>query len=95
MVKSVDPDGTTAVTEKKNEADEVLPFLNPVLHEKGEEEEEEKDHGDNAGEMTSPAPMIEENGILPNRTGNNDYFNITHQHKYIFGQANTQIPEIP
>ncbi|XP_041820381.1 collagen alpha-1(VII) chain [Chelmon rostratus] len=68
MVKSVDPDGTTAVTEKKNEADEVLPFLNPVLHEKGEEEEEEKDHGDNAGEMTSPAPMIEENGILPNRT---------------------------
>ena len=58
MVKSVDPDGTNSVTDKKNK-------LNRDLQEEGEEVEE---YGDTVGEMTSPAPVIP-----PNRTGNNNY----------------------
>ncbi|KAM9334648.1 uncharacterized protein col7a1l [Symphorus nematophorus] len=58
MVKSVDPDGTNSVTEKKNK-------LNRDLQEEGMEEEGEEveEYGDTVGEMTSPAPVI-----LPNRT---------------------------
>lgn len=79
MVKSVDPDGTTSVTEKKNKTDNVVQSLNRDLHEEGMEEdaEEVEEYGDKVGEMASPAPVIlEEKEILPNRTGNDNYFNI-------------------
>lgn len=72
MVKSVDPDGTTAVTENKKEPDDVVISLSRDLHEEGMEEEEVEDYGDELGEMTSPSPVI-----LPNCTGNYNYFNIT------------------
>lgn len=83
MVKSVDPDGTTSANEKKNVPDDVATSLNREdgMEEEGEEAEE-AEYGDKVGEMTSPAPVIlEDKGILPNRTGNNNYFNITHRHK--------------
>lgn len=77
MVRSVDPDGTTSVAEKKNMSDDVLASLNRDLQE--EEGEEWEEYGDKEGEMTSPAPVIYgEKGILPNHTGNDNYFNITH-----------------
>ncbi|XP_044041741.1 collagen alpha-1(VII) chain isoform X2 [Siniperca chuatsi] len=73
MVKSVDPDGTTSVTEKKNVPDDVVVSLNSDLHEEGMQEEgeevEEKEYGDQVGEMTSPAPeILAEKWILPNHT---------------------------
>lgn len=66
MVKSVDPDETTSVTEKKrNELDKEALSLNRDLQEGGEEE-----HGDKVGEATTPAaPILEEMGIRPNSTG--------------------------
>ena len=66
MVKSVDPDGTTSVTERKiNEPDDEVPPRNRDLQEGGDEE-----HGDKVGEVTTPAPLIlEEMGIRPNSTG--------------------------
>ncbi|XP_030295316.1 collagen alpha-1(VII) chain isoform X2 [Sparus aurata] len=65
IVKSVDPDGTTSVTEKKrNELDKEALSLNRDLQEGGEEE-----HGDKVGEATTPAaPILEEMGIRPNST---------------------------
>lgn len=72
MVKSVDPDGTTAVTESQNEPDDVVISLHHDLHKEGMEEEGEE-YGDKLGEITSPAPVIR-----PNRTGKNNYFNVTH-----------------
>ncbi|XP_070785049.1 collagen alpha-1(VII) chain [Enoplosus armatus] len=74
MVKSVDPDGTTSVTEKKKEPDDVAVSLNRDLQgegmQEGEEAEvEEEEYGDEVGGMSSPAPVIlEEKGTLPNRT---------------------------
>ncbi|XP_035852104.1 collagen alpha-1(VII) chain isoform X2 [Sander lucioperca] len=62
MVKSVDPDGTTAVTESQNEPDDVVISLHHDLHKEGMEEEGEE-YGDKLGEITSPAPVIR-----PNRT---------------------------
>ncbi|TKS90840.1 Collagen alpha-1(VII) chain [Collichthys lucidus] len=65
MVKSVDPDGTTSVAEKKNTSDDVSASL-PLQEEEGEEWEE---YGDKEGDMTSPAPVVYgEKGILPNHT---------------------------
>ncbi|XP_078021207.1 uncharacterized protein col7a1l isoform X2 [Epinephelus lanceolatus] len=64
IVKSVDPDGTTAVTDKyKNKAGDVEISLNRDLHKERMEEEGEEveDYGDKLGETTSPV-------ILPNRT---------------------------
>ncbi|XP_051247897.1 collagen alpha-1(VII) chain isoform X3 [Dicentrarchus labrax] len=72
MVKSVDPDGTTSVTEKKNVSEDVLVSVNHDVHEEVIEKEVEE-YGDNVGEMTSPAPVIhEEKGILPNRTDSSE-----------------------
>ncbi|XP_070847875.1 uncharacterized protein [Chaetodon trifascialis] len=89
MVKSVDPDGTTAVTE--HEPDDVLPFVNRDLNKEGEEEEKEE-YGDKMGEMTSPAPVIrEENGILPNRTDSPDAEWGQRKKRRVFG-ANTAVP---
>lgn len=67
MVKSVDPDGTTVVTGKKKEAEDVVISLSRDLSEAGMEEDE---YGDLMEELTSPAPAIlGEKGILPNHTG--------------------------
>ncbi|XP_056223924.1 collagen alpha-1(VII) chain isoform X3 [Seriola aureovittata] len=69
MVKSVDPDGTTMVTDSKNEReDEVISLSREGAEEAGEQEEEEE-YGDRMEEMTSPAPVIlGEKGMLPNHT---------------------------
>lgn len=88
MIKSVDPDETTSVTEKKNEPDDVLVSHNRDLHEEGMGGggEEVEEHGDQEGETSSPAPVIlEDNRTVPNRTGNINYFNLTHRHKELFG----------
>lgn len=76
MVKSVDPDGTTAVIENKKEQEDAVISLNPDRHKAGmleEEGEEVEEYGDQLEEKTSPAP-----GILPNSTGNNNHFHLTH-----------------
>ncbi|XP_075968030.1 uncharacterized protein col7a1l [Anarhichas minor] len=62
MVKSVDPDGTTAVIENRKLPDDVVISLHRDLHEGGMEEEVEE-YGDKLEENTRPAPVI-----LPNRT---------------------------
>ncbi|XP_071358384.1 collagen alpha-1(VII) chain isoform X2 [Trachinotus anak] len=69
MVKSVDPDGTTTVTDSENEPeDEVTPLSREGAEEAGEREEEEE-YGDRVEEITSPAPVIlGEGGMPPNRT---------------------------
>lgn len=78
MVKSVDPDGTTMMTDNKNEPEDVITSLPRELHEEVEEEGEEGKE-EVYGEMTSPAPVIlGERGILPNHTGNNNSLNITY-----------------
>ncbi|XP_070710328.1 collagen alpha-1(VII) chain [Pempheris klunzingeri] len=64
MVKSVDPDGTTSVTEERNESDDVVISLNRDRHEEGMEEEVEE-YGETVGEMTSPAPVILEEKEIP------------------------------
>lgn len=80
MVKSVDPDGTTSAAEKKNVPEDVV--ASPNREDGMEEEMEEEEYGEKVGEMTSPAPVVlEDKGILPNRTGNNNNFNITHRHQ--------------
>uniref|UniRef100_UPI0037E81BC1 collagen alpha-1(VII) chain n=1 Tax=Semicossyphus pulcher TaxID=241346 RepID=UPI0037E81BC1 len=68
MVKSVDPDATTSLTEKKVVSDDVVISLN--RHEEGMEEEvEEEEYEDSLVEMTSPAPeILEEKGVQTNRT---------------------------
>lgn len=77
MVKSVDPDGTTSVTEKKTMPDDAAVSLNNDLHEEEGEEVEKGEYGDKVGEMTSPAPeILEEKRILQNHTGNYNYLNI-------------------
>lgn len=77
MVKSVDPDGTTSVTEKKTMPDDAAVSLNNDLHEEEVEEVEKGEYGDKVGEMTSPAPeILEEKRILQNHTGNYNYLNI-------------------
>ncbi|KAM8909698.1 uncharacterized protein col7a1l [Spinachia spinachia] len=65
MVKSVDPDGTTAVMENGKEQKDVLISLNPDHHKEGMEEEGEEvdEYGDQLEAKSSPAPVI-----LPNRT---------------------------
>ncbi|XP_045928379.1 collagen alpha-1(VII) chain [Micropterus dolomieu] len=69
MVKSVDPDGTTSVTEKKTMPDDAAVSLNNDLHEEEVEEVEKGEYGDKVGEMTSPAPeILEEKRILQNHT---------------------------
>lgn len=94
MVKSVDPDETVSVTEKKIEHD-VLHSQNLDLH---EDEMQEEEHGDLVGDLSSPAPMIlEEDRTLPNRTGNMHYFNLTQEALWTLVQAqgpNTQMLQI-
>ncbi|XP_067438348.1 collagen alpha-1(VII) chain isoform X1 [Thunnus thynnus] len=69
MVKSVDPDGTTKVTDNKNKPEDVVTSLSHDLNEEEVEEEGEEVEEEEYGEMTSPAPVIlGEKGILPNRT---------------------------
>ncbi|KAM7367132.1 hypothetical protein PAMP_015056 [Pampus punctatissimus] len=68
MVKSLDPDGTTTVTDNKSEPEDVVTSLSRDRHEEELEEEEDEEVTD-YGEMTSPAPVIlGEKGILPNHT---------------------------
>lgn len=68
MVKSVDPDGTTAVTDNKNEPDDVVMSLSHDLQEGVEEVVEQVEEE----EMTSPTPAIHsEEGMQPNSTGKN------------------------
>ncbi|XP_063761078.1 LOW QUALITY PROTEIN: collagen alpha-1(VII) chain [Eleginops maclovinus] len=62
MVKSVDPDGTTAVTENKKHPADVVTPINPDLHKEGMEEGGD-DYGDKLGEVTTAAPVV-----LPNST---------------------------
>lgn len=74
MVKSVDPDQTTSVTERTNKA------LDDVDLQEGMEDEDEdvEEYGDRWGETTSAAPVIlEESGTLPTHTGTIDYFTWT------------------
>ncbi|XP_078138366.1 uncharacterized protein col7a1l [Centroberyx gerrardi] len=73
IVKSMDPDRETMVTEKDNEPEEVAKSLTRNLPEEGmgqeDEEEEEKKNGNGEGEIASPAPVIlTEEGIPSNRT---------------------------
>ncbi|XP_034434681.1 collagen alpha-1(VII) chain [Hippoglossus hippoglossus] len=66
MVRSVDPDGTTATTDSKTEPGDVVISLSRD----GEGEEE---YGDRAEEVDSPAPGIPgEEGMIPNRTDSVD-----------------------
>ena len=69
MVKSVDPDGTTAVTENKKHPVDVVTPVNPDLPEEGVEE----GGGDTLGEVTTAAPVL-----LPNSTGNYNDFSSAH-----------------
>ncbi|XP_069556447.1 collagen alpha-1(VII) chain [Brachyistius frenatus] len=69
MVKSVDPDATTAVTENKNEPEHVVISTSSDLQEEGEEEK----YRDTVGEVTRPAPVtLGEEEILPNRTDSHE-----------------------
>lgn len=70
LVRSVDPDETVSVTEKKNEPGDVLHSQDLDLHEEGMQEEGVEEHGDLVGDLSSPAPvMLEEDRTQPNRTG--------------------------
>lgn len=85
MVKSVDPDGTTAVTSTKNEPGDVVISLSRDLSEAGKEEDE---YGDWMEELTSPAPVIlGEKGILPNHTGTNHNHATTCSRKLILAKS--------
>lgn len=78
MVKSVDPDGTTMMTDNKNEPEDVVISLSCDLHEGRMEEEE----------LTSPAPVIlGEKGILPNHTGKNNNLTTTCPHKLLLARS--------
>ncbi|CAK6961368.1 LOW QUALITY PROTEIN: collagen alpha-1(VII) chain [Scomber scombrus] len=69
MVKSEDTNGTTTVTNDKNEPEDVVTSLTHDLHEEEVEEEGEEVEEEKYGAMTSPAPVIlGEKGIPPNRT---------------------------
>ncbi|XP_034529605.1 collagen alpha-1(VII) chain [Notolabrus celidotus] len=71
MVKSVDPDGTNSMTEKKVVPTDVVISLSRDLHNQGvsEDGDEVYEYGDDVGEMSSPAPVIlEETGIQTNHT---------------------------
>ncbi|KAM3588066.1 uncharacterized protein V6R79_020259 [Siganus canaliculatus] len=74
LVRSVDPDGTNSVAEKKqNEADDVQVSISHDLHEEviqeEEEEEIEEEYEDKLAQSASPAPVIsEETEVLGNRT---------------------------
>lgn len=66
MVKSVDPDGTTAVIKNKKEPGDK----------EVEEGEEVNEYEDTLERNTSPDPAI-----LPNRTGNNNNLHVIHRNK--------------
>lgn len=81
MVKSVDPDQTTSVTERTNEAHEDVDLQEGME----DEDEEVAEYEDRWGETTSAAPVIlEESGTLPTHTGTIDYFNTSHGYKELF-----------
>lgn len=85
MVKSVDPDGTTAVTGNKNEPEDVVISLSRDLNEAGMEEDK---YGDWMEELTSPAPVIlGEKGILPNHTGKNYNHSTTCPQKLVLARS--------
>ncbi|KAG7222227.1 hypothetical protein INR49_016641 [Caranx melampygus] len=69
MVKSVDPDATTTVTDSKKESEDEVISLPQEGAEEAAEQEEEEEYGDWVEEMTSPAPVIlREEGLPSNRT---------------------------
>lgn len=66
IVKSVDPDATTTLTERKNKLEEVAFSLTSNLQKK--EKHKARRHRDSLGELSPPVNLAEEKKF-PNSTG--------------------------